>query len=126
HREDGFLCQRLSFLHGEAAAQFKNESGDIDFARTNLGTVAALQAQALNLVRRLQRVEPRGENGADAARIYLAKDVPANQAKNRTDVQARSAANALQRLLEFRIFRHFGAAIVHQDDVQLFRSAIGV
>ncbi len=74
----------------------------------------------------LQRVEPGGEDGADAAGVDLAEDVSADQAKHRADVQARGATNALQRLLELRVVRHLGAAVVHQDDVQLLGRAVGV
>ena len=74
----------------------------------------------------LQRVEPGGEDGADAAGINLAEDVAADQPEHRAHVQARGAADALQRLLELRVLRHLGAAVVHQDDVQLLRRAVGI
>src|ERR1039457_6209292 len=103
HREDRFLHQGLSVFYCQGAPQFENQSRYIDLARTHFRAVAALDAQALDVVRRLERVEPRAENGADAARLGLAEHVPAHEAEHRTDVEARGTADALHSLLELRI-----------------------
>ena len=43
--EDGFLRDGLALLDGEAAAQFQNQAGDVDFAGTHVFAVAALDAR---------------------------------------------------------------------------------
>ena len=117
---------RLSLLHGKAAAQLQNQIRDIDLARTDFLAIAALNAEALYLIGFLQGIEPGGKNRPDAAGVNLSKNVSADQPEHRADVEARRATHALQRLLEARIVRHFVAPVVHQDDVQLFRRAVGV
>ncbi len=126
HRKDCLLDHRLPLLHGEAAAQFENQVGDIDLSRTDVLAASALDAEALDLIGFLQRVKPSGENRTDATGINLAEDMSAYQAEDRANVEARSAADALQRLLEARIVRHLIAAVVHQNDVQFLGRAVCV
>ena len=103
HREDRLLHQRLALLHRQPAAQLQDQLGDVDLARADLLAVAALDAEALDVLGLLQLVEPGREDGADAAGVDLAEHVPAHQAEDRADVQAGGAADALQRLLELRV-----------------------
>src|SRR6185369_10600337 len=113
------------FLH-QTPPDLHDQFGDIDLARTDLLAVAALDAEALDLLGFLQLVEPGGENGPDAAGVDLAENMSADEAENRTDIQAGAAPDALECLFEFGIARHLGPAVVHQDYVQLLGGAVGV
>ena len=70
----------IPYLDRDPPPQFQNQSWDVDLARAHLSAIAALNAQALNFVGRLQRVEPRGENCPDAAGVDLSENVSADQA----------------------------------------------
>src|SRR5471030_1382696 len=122
----GFFLQRRSLLLHKPPAQFQNHVWNRYLGGTDSHTVAALDAQALNLLGLLQLVKQRRENGPDAAGVDLAEDVAAHQAKHGTNIQARAAADALQRLLEHRIVRHLGPVVIHQDDVQVLQAAVGI
>src|SRR5664279_4337132 len=126
HREDGLLLQRLPFVLHQPAAQFQNQVRDVDLARADLFAVTALDAEALNFVGLLQRVEPRRQDGADATHVNLAENVPADQPVDRADIQARPAADTLERLPEPVVLGHLGPVVIHQDDVQILERAVRV
>ena len=58
-------------------------------------------------------------DGAYRARVGRTVGVAASLAVDGADVQARSAADTVQRLLELRS-EQLGAAVVHEDEVQFF------
>ena len=66
----------------------------------------------------LRPLQQRGYDGADRARVGRAVGVAAGLPVDRADVQARAAADAVERLLELGA-EQLRAAVVKQDQVHL-------
>ena len=62
------------------------------------------------------------DHRADRPLVSCAVSVTADVFKDRTDVQARAAADAVQRIALFRIGKQAGAVVVEEYDVKLLRS----
>ena len=63
----------------------------------------------------------RSEHAADGARVSGAVSVAADGAKHRADVEAGTAANAMQHLALLDVREQFGSAVVEEYDVEFLR-----
>ncbi len=91
-----------------------------DADRASLPAGAAEARGVGQVLRVLLSLEERGYDGAYRAGVGRAVGVAAGLAVDRADVQAGAAADAVEGLLELRA-EQLGAAVVHEDEVQLLR-----
>ena len=124
HGINGLLQQRQSLILNQASPDLHDKIRNINLAGTDNGAGTALDAEPLDIFRLFQFVKPGGQDRADAAGIDLAEHVAPDKTENGADVEARSATNALQCLLELWIGRHLGAAVIHQDNVHILHRTI--
>ena len=68
----------------------------------------------------LQAAQMRCDHGTDWTGIGRAIRVPPNVAENRANVEAGAAADAMKRIPLLSIRQQFGAAIIQQNDMELF------
>ena len=69
--------------------------------------------------------ELRGEDRADGARVDGAVGVTGGVLVDRADVHARAAADAGEGLAADRVGEDLGAAVIHEDQVELLRTIAG-
>src|SRR5207245_5434777 len=86
--------------------------------------VASVAADAHVLLVRdaVDAVVPRGDHEADRAGVDVAKDMAADFEIAGTNIAARAAPNAAERVAEERVLAHGGATVVEEDEVELLRS----
>ena len=94
----------------------------INFHRARLGAGTAERTRVGKMFPILQAAQMRRDDRADGAAVGCAVSVAADVAENRTDVQARAASNAMERVALFGVGEQFRAMIVEQDDVEFLRA----
>ena len=104
------------------AAVLQQMMVQINFHRARLGAGAAKRTGVGKMFPILQAAQMRRDDRADRAAVSRAVGVAADVAENRADVQARAAADAVQRVALLGVGEQFGAAIVEQDDVPFLRA----
>ena len=107
---------------GHFLAQLEQQLRNLDLDRTHLGARAAQARRERQPGILLHAVKLRRDDRADRSRINPRIIVPADLAIHRAMIQARAAANAVQRLPLLRIGQQLGAAVVEQHQVKLVRT----
>ena len=114
----------LGLAH-DAPAQVHEHRGDVDLDRADLVAGAAQRGRPRQRRRGAQPLQLRREDRADRAGVGRLVRVPAGALVDRAHVQARRAADAVQRLAADRVGEHVGAAGVEQHEVERLRAVAG-
>lgn len=117
--------QRIAFFRRKPTANFPDQTGEVDTARTDVlagFTTDAVLAENFRLVMTMEEVRQDQAYGSD---VDIAHLVPAYQTEHGADIGAGSAAYAAEYLGEKRILGYFTATVVHEDHMHDL-SAVGV
>ncbi len=125
HRGEQPHGQGIAFFFREAAADFPQQTGQIDAARAYAFAGFAAHAVLAEYLGLVMSVEEIGQDEADGSNVDIAHLVSAHQTEHRADVGAGSAAYAAENLREQRILGDFTAAVVDKDHMHDF-FAVGV
>src|SRR5579859_4188904 len=97
---------------------------EIDFDRAGFGAGAAEGGGVGKMFPILQTAQMRSDDGADGTTVGGAVGVAADVTENGADIQAGTAADAMECIALLRIGEEFGAMIIQKDHVPFF-GAIG-
>src|SRR5260221_14779267 len=95
----------------------------VNLNRTGLGASAAQRTGERQMFPLLQPAQMRGQHRSDRPRVSGSIGMPAYVFKNRTNVQAGAAADAMQRIALLTIREQFGASVIQKDHV-IFLGAV--
>ena len=95
-----------------------------DFDRARFEASAAQRRGIGELSRRSGGSQEGRENRSDRPAVHRAVSVPADVSVHRAHVETCAATNAIEHVLKLGITEQLGAAIVHDDDVNLFGSVL--
>ena len=118
HREPLGAPAALGLAH-DPSAQVHEHGRDVDLDRADLVAGAAQRRRPWQRRRVLEPAQLRRQDRADRARIDRLVRVPADARVHRAHVQARRAADAVQRLAADLVGEHVGAPAVEQHEVEL-------
>src|SRR5207253_5636598 len=119
--EQDTLGPRRDVLLVDLAAELDQHPGNVDADGAGVGARAAERRGVRQLLHRAGAVEHRGQEDADRTRIRVAVRVAADLPVDGAHVEARAAAQAVERLPE-RAGDLRDAAVVEQDQVELVGS----
>ncbi len=106
--------------HGVAAVP-QQMMREINLHRARLRAGAAKRGGKREMLPILQSPQMWRDHRSNRPAVHRGVGVPAHVAKNRANIQARPAPNAVQRVALFRIRQHRGAPVIQQHDVELLR-----